>query len=216
MCSKLFAIQKKNSKEIQNCNRWISTVMGPCSLYSFDIDVTVKGHTRQLAFPDSSALHYSDFIMSEMASQIISVSMVCSTVFRAQFKENIKAPRRWPLWGEFTGDRWIPPQRSSNAENVSIWWRHHDASWWTTDTQWPCLPEERFVFSYHISILLKYHVAMKNTPMTFILYQGPFFYYHGLTINTAWISNHLPNKVWDEITCLFPNFNGASNSSHKL
>ena len=23
-------------------------------------------------------------------------------------KENIKAPRHWPLWGEFTGDRWIP------------------------------------------------------------------------------------------------------------
>ena len=25
-----------------------------------------------------------------------------------QLKENIKAPRHWPLWGEFTGDRWIP------------------------------------------------------------------------------------------------------------
>ena len=25
-----------------------------------------------------------------------------------QAKENIKAPRHWPLWGEFTGDRWIP------------------------------------------------------------------------------------------------------------
>ena len=27
---------------------------------------------------------------------------------RAQIKENIKAPRHWPLWVEFTGDRWIP------------------------------------------------------------------------------------------------------------
>ena len=26
---------------------------------------------------------------------------------QAQIKENIKAPRLWPLWGEFTGDRWI-------------------------------------------------------------------------------------------------------------
>ena len=25
-----------------------------------------------------------------------------------QIKENIKAPRLWPLCGEFTGDRWIP------------------------------------------------------------------------------------------------------------
>ena len=29
-------------------------------------------------------------------------------VIQAQIKENIKAPRYWPLWWEFTGDRWIP------------------------------------------------------------------------------------------------------------
>ena len=44
---------------------------------------------------------------------------------QAQIKENIKAPRHWPLWGEFTDDLWVPPQRASDAENVSIWWRHH-------------------------------------------------------------------------------------------
>ena len=27
---------------------------------------------------------------------------------RSQIKENIKAPRHWPLRGEFTGDHWIP------------------------------------------------------------------------------------------------------------
>ena len=27
---------------------------------------------------------------------------------QAQVNENIKTPRHWPLWGEFTGDRWIP------------------------------------------------------------------------------------------------------------
>ena len=45
---------------------------------------------------------------------------------RAQNKENIKAPRHLPLWGEFTGDRWFPAQRACN-ENISIWWRHHVA-----------------------------------------------------------------------------------------
>ena len=44
---------------------------------------------------------------------------------QAQMKENIKAPRHWPLCGEFTADPWIPAQMASNAENVSIWWRHH-------------------------------------------------------------------------------------------
>ena len=29
-------------------------------------------------------------------------------LFKAHIKENIKAPRHWPLWGKFTGDRWIP------------------------------------------------------------------------------------------------------------
>ena len=27
---------------------------------------------------------------------------------QAKIKENIEAPRHWPLWEEFTGDRWIP------------------------------------------------------------------------------------------------------------
>ena len=29
-------------------------------------------------------------------------------LLQAQIKENIKAPRHWPLCGEFTGGRWIP------------------------------------------------------------------------------------------------------------
>ena len=44
---------------------------------------------------------------------------------QAQIKENIEAPRHWPLCGEFTGDQWIPRKMASNTENVSIWWRHH-------------------------------------------------------------------------------------------
>ena len=45
---------------------------------------------------------------------------------RAQINENMKVPRHWPLRGEFTGE--FPAQRVSNAENVSIWWRHHAAA----------------------------------------------------------------------------------------
>ena len=53
------------------------------------------------------SLHYSDVIMSAMASQFTCVSVVFST-FCADVEENIKAPRHLPLWGEFTGDQWIP------------------------------------------------------------------------------------------------------------
>ena len=46
-------------------------------------------------------------------------------LIQTQIKENIKAPRHWPLCGEFTGTGEFPAQRASYAENVSIWWRHH-------------------------------------------------------------------------------------------
>ena len=57
--------------------------------------------------------------MSTMASQITSLTIVYTTVIQAQIKEN-KAPRHWPLCGEFTGDREFPTRRASNKENVSF------------------------------------------------------------------------------------------------
>ena len=53
--------------------------------------------------------------MGAMASQINGVSIVYSTVCSGEdqrkhqsSEENTKAPHHWPLWGEFTGHRWIP------------------------------------------------------------------------------------------------------------
>ena len=36
------------------------------------------------------------------------------------------------------------------------------------------------------------------------------FYKHGLTLFSAWMSNDVHHKVWDEITDLFLNFNDAT------
>ena len=44
---------------------------------------------------------------------------------QAWIKENIKAPRHWPLCGESPVTGEFPAQNVSNVENVSIWWRHH-------------------------------------------------------------------------------------------
>ena len=52
-----------------------------------------------------AVFHYGDIIMSVIASQITSLTIVYSTVY---------SRRTGPLFGEFT----------SNAENVSIWWHH--------------------------------------------------------------------------------------------
>ena len=71
--------------------------------------------------------HYTDFIMTAMASQITSLTIVYSTVyiFRHRPKKTLKfratglCAGNSPVTGEF------PTQRDSNAETVSIWWRHH-------------------------------------------------------------------------------------------
>ena len=62
--------------------------------------------------------HYSDVIISTMASQVTGVTIVCSSASLGlvQIKEYTKALRHWPLWMEST----------SNAENVSIWWCLHE------------------------------------------------------------------------------------------
>ena len=65
--------------------------------------------------------------MGAMASQITSLTIVYSTVYSDADQENIKVPSHWPLCWEFTGE--FPAQMASNAENVSISWRHHDNVW---------------------------------------------------------------------------------------
>ena len=75
--------------------------------------------------------HYDDVIIRAMASQITTFRMFTQR-FPGAYKKNIKAPRRWPL----CGDRWIPRTRASNAESVSIWWRHHEDD----ITYWWCIP----------------------------------------------------------------------------
>ena len=51
--------------------------------------------------------HYNDVTMSVMASQVTRFTIVYLTVYSMLKIKNINAPRRWPLCGEFTGDRWI-------------------------------------------------------------------------------------------------------------
>ena len=70
--------------------------------------------------------HYGDVTMGAIASQITSLTIVYSTIHSDadQRKQQSSASLAFvagksPVTGEF------PAQRASNAENVSIWWRHH-------------------------------------------------------------------------------------------
>ena len=64
-------------------------------------------------------------MMEAMASQITGVSVVYSNVCSDSDKKKSNHSvtglyeRNSPVTGEF------PAQRDSNAENASIWWRHH-------------------------------------------------------------------------------------------
>ena len=88
-----------------------------------DRSIIFKFRTRRAAFP----FVYNHF--KSPASRLFTQRLI-----HLQIKENIKAPRHLPLCGEFTGTGELPAQRASNAENVSIWWRHHD----NLDCDAPC------------------------------------------------------------------------------
>ena len=69
------------------------------------------------------ACHYRDVLMSTMASQITSLEIVYLTVYSgADQRKHQSAVSLAFVRGI---NRWIPSQRASNAEWVSIWWRHH-------------------------------------------------------------------------------------------
>ena len=68
-------------------------------------------------------IHYNDGIMGSMASQITSLTIVYSTVYSdADQRKHQSFASLTFVWGI----HWWLVQRASSAENVSIWWRHHD------------------------------------------------------------------------------------------
>ena len=87
------------------------------------VDENTVPHTRALCLKLDD--HYNDVIMTTIASHIPASRLFTQPFIQTQLKENIQAPRHWPLCGEFTATGEFPAQRASYAENVSIWWRHH-------------------------------------------------------------------------------------------
>ena len=69
-------------------------------------------------------LHYSDVIMGTIASQITSITIVYSIIYSNADKKNHQ--RSASLAFVRGIHRGFPAQMASNAENVSIWWRHHE------------------------------------------------------------------------------------------
>ena len=70
-------------------------------------------------------LHYSDVIMSSMASQITGVLSVCSTVCSGEDQRKHQSSASLTSVGGT--DRWPvdSPHKGSNTE-IFFWWRHHE------------------------------------------------------------------------------------------
>ena len=109
--------------------------------YSLDItwvclmitDIIKRHATGKLYIEWYFKSHYSDAIMSAMASPITSITIVyCITIVYSGTDQRKHQKLRVtglcegnsPMTGEF------PAQRASNADNVSIWWRHHEIVIW--------------------------------------------------------------------------------------
>ena len=79
--------------------------------------------------------HYDDVIMTMLASQITSLTVVYSIVYSGVNQKKTSKLRVTGLCaGNSPGTGEFPAQMASYAENVSIWWRHHDlehqGTWW--------------------------------------------------------------------------------------
>ena len=83
----------------------------------------VTSDTQQLT-PDGN-YHYNDIIMGAKAFQITSLTIVFSTVYLDTDQRTSKLRVTGLCVGNSPEAGEFPAQMASNAENVSIWWRHH-------------------------------------------------------------------------------------------
>ena len=81
--------------------------------------------SRNVECYSTSYFHFSNVIMGAIASQITSLMIVYTTVYSDADEKKSKlrvtglCAGNSPWTGEF------PAHIASNAENISIWWRHH-------------------------------------------------------------------------------------------
>ena len=102
-----------------------------------DFGSAQQSFTKGLGTPCCTGIlqrgHYTDVIMSVIASQITSLTSVYSIIYsRRRSKKTSKlrvtglCAGNSPVTGEF------PAQMASNTENVFIWWCHLEKSEWIT------------------------------------------------------------------------------------
>ena len=151
-------------------NYGVSPPNAPKSLYEhWDICMAIDLHTATYRFridghcnlfKEECTLckekHYNDVIMSTIASQITSFTIVYSTVYSGADQRKHESSASLAFFaGNSLGTGEFPAQMVSNAENVSIWWRHHGMEWQCGG--FLALVEWSGGLPVKLSILLVYH-----------------------------------------------------------
>ena len=86
-------------------------------------DINLKGVEHVGLNRGTHIFLYNDVIMGAIASQITSLTIVYSTVYSDADQRKHQGTASLAGNSPETDD--FPTQMASNAENVSIWWRHH-------------------------------------------------------------------------------------------
>ena len=115
----------KSNKIKENSNTVRHLIMGQIITTQNLVAIKVVRHAGQ--WESARKVHYCDVIMGAVASQITNLAIVYSSVsFSHRAKKTSKlrvtglCVGNSPVTGEFHA------QMASNAENVSLWWRHHE------------------------------------------------------------------------------------------
>ena len=99
-------------------------------------------------------VHYTDVIMATIASQINSLNRL----FRRRSKKISKLRVTGLCVGNSPEISEIPAQMASNAENVSIWWRHHVHAEKSEGFKMICVDVQVVNFIWHINRRAKYPI----------------------------------------------------------
>ena len=96
--------------------------------------------------------------MGTMASQIPSLTIVHSTVYSDADQTKTSKLRVTGLWADNSPVTWeFPAQMVSNAENASIWWRHHEVY----DFCKPLLIQQRWLITYMLNVCCQVMIYMR-------------------------------------------------------
>ena len=87
---------------------------------------------------------------------------------------------------------------------ASLGWK----SWFVLLIHACCLLNDKLFIHCSYGVGIKY--SRRTRSIQWLLIPSDPFYLYGLTLIPTWIDNHIPSKVWDEITDPFQNFSGAT------